>query len=303
MKTLISTAIVLIFSVSLMAQTSSNLKLNLEKGKVYKLKNSNRQNIQQSANGQQFNSDVYSGTFMSYKMLKQEKDILFIEFKFDTIESKINSPMFKRETNSAKPAKSKEYLERMMNKLSTHKLIAKISTAGKFVGFTNYQSFKDSVMMVMDSVPDTKRDQVQKQADGVLKESVLQSMIEPFFAYLPDKAVNTGDKWETSLVQTSAMASILTFNSYTLNSIEHNTAKISGTSEIESMPSSDPSSQMSTEIKGTSTSDLTVDVSTGLLLKSSIKGHVEGTMTIKNQGNEMKMPMVVDSQSEITKVE
>jgi hypothetical protein len=303
MKTLVFTAIAIIFSFSLMAQTSANLKLNLEKGKVYKIKNTNQQTIQQTANGQQFTSEVYSGTFFSYKLLKQEKDIMFLEFKFDTIESKINSPMFKKETNSAKPAKSKEYLERIINRLSTFKLTAKISTAGKFIGFTNYQAFKDSVMMVMDSVPDTKKDQVQKQADAVLKEPVLQSMIEPFFAYLPDKAVNTGDKWETSLVQTSAMASILSFNSYTLNSLENNTAQISGSSEIESMPSNNPEAQMTTEIKGKSTSNLTVDLVTGLLLKSSVKGHVEGTMTVKNQGNEMKMPMTVDSQSEITKVE
>lgn len=207
--------------------------------------------------------------------------------------------MFKKETNSANPA-GKEPLERIMNKMSTYKLIAKISTAGKFIDFVNYGKFKDSVMFVLDSIPAAKRDDARKQADGLLKESVVKSMVEPLFAYLPDKTVKVGDTWETSYFNVANTLSLILSNSYTLKSVDNNLATISGKTEMESMPSNDPSAQMSQELKGTSTFDGTIDLKTGLTLKGTAKGHFEGTTTVKNNGNEMKMPMQVDSQSETT---
>jgi len=307
MKTFISTSLAIFFGLSLMAQSSVNLKLNLEKGKVYKTKSCNHQTIQRGVNGQQMTMEVTSNSFMSFKQISKENDVMLIEIKFDTIENKINSPMFKKETNSAKPAKSNEYFERLMNRFSAFTLTAKISTSGKFIGFENYKIFKANVMEIMDSVPATQKDQVQKQAESFLKEPILQSMVEPLFSYLPEKTVNNGDKWESSYVQSSPQANMLMSNTFTLNSIENNKAKISGKSEIESMPSNEPAKegdpQMSTEAKGASTSDLTVDLSTGLISKGSIKSHIDGTTTMKNQGNEMKMPFVIDLQSEINKVE
>ena len=299
MKTLIIAAITNFFSLSLMAQTPISLKLNIEKNKVNKLKITSQQSIEMTANGQPFNMENTTNTCVSYKVLSQEKDIMQIEFKFDTIQSKINSPMFKKETNSAIPSKSKDPLELLMNKLSTYKLIAKISTAGKFIGFVNYKTFKDSVMMEMDSVSNSKKDEMQKVATGLLMESSLQSMVEPFFAYLPEKPVNIGEKWETTYNQKAAQASLMTFNTFTLNKIENNLAKISGTSEIESMPMKDESSQFSLDAKGSSTFEMTIDLTTGLISKNSVKGHIEGTSTVNNQGNEMKMPMKIEIKSEI----
>lgn len=296
MKTLISSFILILCGISLMAQTSVDLKLNLEKGKVYTIKSTSKQVIQQTASGQQFALDVYSNRVVSYKVLQQENDVMDIELKFDTIASKISSPMFNKETNSAKPGN--EPLEKIMNKMSSYMLIAKISTAGKFIDFVNYGKYKDSIMFVIDSIPATKRDEARKQADVLLKESAVKSMVEPFFAYLPDKTVKIGDTWETSFISTANDVSSVILNSYTLKGVENNLATVSGKSEIESMPSNDPSAQMSQELKGTSTFEGTLDITTGLVLKSTENGHFEGTTTVKNNGNEIKVQMQIDSQSE-----
>ena len=82
--------------------------------------------------------------------------------------------------------------------------------------------------------------------------------------------------------------------------VENNVASVSGKTEIESIPSNEPTPQMSQELKGSMTFDSSMDVATGLTLKSTAKGHIEGTTTMKNNGTEMKMPMVVDSESEST---
>jgi hypothetical protein len=297
MKAFIFTVLLVLMGISVQAQTPVNLKLNLEKGKLYTVKSTSKQAIQQTANGQSFKMDVTSTMVFTYKVLKQVNDVMDIEFKFDTIATKISSPMFNKETNSAKPA-GKEPLEKIMNKMSKYKIIAKISTAGKFIDFVNYGKYKDSVMFVLDSVPAAKMDQAKTQADGVLKESAVKSMIEPLFAYLPETSVKTGDNWETSYFRITSNVSLMAQNSFNLKAVENNLATVTGKTEIESMPSTDPSAQMTQEMKGSMTFESAMDIPTGLTLKNTAKGHIEGTTTMKNNGNEMKIPMVVDSESE-----
>jgi len=117
MKTFIASLVFALLSISLMAQSPVNLKLNLEKGRVYKVKSTSKQAIQQTANGQQYAIDVLSNTVFSFRVLKQENDVMDISFKLDTIASKISSPMFSRETNSTKPGT--EPPEQIMNNMST----------------------------------------------------------------------------------------------------------------------------------------------------------------------------------------
>jgi len=297
MKTTILTVFLALLGISMQAQSPVSLKLNLEKGKVYTAKSTNKQAIQQTANGQQYAIDVISNMAISYQVLSQENGVMNIEFKFDTIASKISSPMFNKETNSAK-AGSTDPLEMIMHRMSTYKITAKISTAGKFIDFVNYGKFKDNVLVVLDSIPATKRDQAKTQADGLIKESAVRSFIEPLFSYLPETTVKIGDNWETSFFMVSSAVSLMAQNSYTLKGVENNTATVAGKTEIESLLSNDANAQMTQELKGTMTSEGTIDLPTGLILKNSSTGHIVGSTTMKNNGNEMKMPVVVDSKSE-----
>ena len=295
MKKLISSVFLAFLGISLMAQALVNIKLNLEKGKVYTVKNTGKQTMQIDAGGQQFNMDVFSNNVVTYKVLKQENDVMDIEFKFDTIASKTVSPMMNKEINSAKPA-GNDPMEILMNKMSTYSIIAKISTTGKFINFVNYGKFKDSVLFVLDSIPATKRDQAKTMADVILKESAIRTLIEPLFAYLPETAVKIGDTWETTYTLAANNTSLLSFNTFTLTGIEKSVANVSGKSEIESLPSIDPAAQMTQALKGNMTSEGTIDVATGLMLKNTSKGQIEGTMTMKANNTEMKIKL--DSESE-----
>ncbi len=285
-----------LLGISLMAQAPVTLKLNLEKGKVYTAKSTGKQTVKIDAAGQQFSIDAFSNNVVTYKVLKQENDIMDIELKFDTIASKSNSPMGSKEINSAKPNMS-DPTERIMNKISTSTIIAKISTAGKFVDFVNYPKFKDRVMFVLDSIPAGKRDQAKMVAEALVQESAVRTRIEPLFSYLPEKAVKTGDSWESTYSLSANNATLLSLNTFTLKGVANNVANVSGKSDIESLPSNDPAAQMTQNLKGTMTSDGTVDVATGLMLKNTAKGHIEGTMTVKANNSEMKMQLESESET------
>jgi hypothetical protein len=298
MKTIITILTTVLFTASLLGQNPVDLKLNLEKGHTYFIKSNSKQSIQQTVNSQQFSMEINSNMSISFEVLGQEKDVLNLKFKLDTIKTVMSSPMGKKETNSAKLVNKDDPAERLLNKMSSGFIIAKISTSGKFIGFSNYQEFKTNVILVLDSVPASKRDDAKKIADGMLRESTLKSMIEPHFAYLPEKPVKVGESWETTFMNSADRMSMMLFNSFTLNSVEGNSAKITGSTEIESMPPTDPNPQMVSNLKGKSTSTIALDTKTGLIQSNESKGKVEGTMTVKNQGNDMVIQMAVDSQTQ-----
>ncbi len=301
MKKLLLTAFTLILCVTVFSQSAVMLKFNLEKNRVYKLKETSNQNVVSTYNGNSFTSTIKSSNSISYKLISKENDMMNIEFRFDTIQSKSTSPMGNKETNSATLAKKTEYMEQLMNRFSSNSINAKISTSGKFAGFVNYKTFRNNILLALDSVPTNKKDQLTKQIEMVVKESALQSMIEPLFAYMPDKEVKIGDKWETSYSVAGGGLSGMIFNTITLKNFDKNSAQLEMASELESIPNTDENASMSFDIKGNSSGSLSLDIKTGLIISSTDKKNYSGSMTVKNQGKSMNIPMVIDAQTEIVK--
>jgi len=296
MKTFLSTLLFTLMSVSLMAQTPATLKLNLEKGKTYTVKTVTKQTMQQGVSGQSMVANVLANHVISFKLLGREKDVLELEVRFDTVVNKISAPGYSKETSSAQPGK--DPLERLQNKMSLYPLNAKFSTAGKFVAFSNLNEYKTNVMLFIDSLPDSKKDDAKKQADMLLKESALKSSIEPLFAHLTEKPVNLNDSWESSYVTSVSDISFLVFNTYILKAVENGQAVLTASSEIESMPSSNSSVKIEQPIKGSATFDIRVDLATGMIATQSEKSKMEGSMTVSNGGTDYKVDLKIEAQAE-----
>lgn len=296
MKTFLSLLLFTLLSATLMAQTPVNLKLNLEKGKTYMVKNTSKQASQQSVAGQSMVANVVENRVTSFKLIGQENDVLELEVRFDTLATKISAAMYSKESSSAQPGK--DPVDRLQYQKSLYPLKAKISTAGKFISFTNLSEFKGKVMLFIDSLPDSKKDDAKKQAEMLLKESALRSLVEPLFAHLSDKPVNINDSWESSYMITQNDMNFLVFFTYTLKSIENGQALITGTSEMESMPSSNATVKMDQPIKGSSTFEGRVDLATGMLSTLTENNKLAGSVTVTNNGTEYKVDLKIDGQSE-----
>jgi len=296
MKTFLFSMFFSLLSVTLMAQSPVALKLNLEKGKVYTLKSTTKQAMQQGVAGQSMVVNVVMNRVTSFKMLGQENDAVELEIRFDTLITKISASMYTKETNSTQPGKDPS--ERLANKMSLYPLKAKFSTAGKFISFSNLNEYKANVMLVIDSLPDSKKDDAKKQAEMLLKESSLKSIVEPYFAHLTDKTLKLNDAWESSYITTSNDISFLVFNNYVLKSVENSQALLSGTSEMESMSSTNPLIKLDQPVKCKSTFDERIDLKTGMLKTFSEKNHMEGTVTVNNNGTDIKVDLKIDAQTE-----
>lgn len=300
MKTFLFSLFLTLLSTSLMAQTPVKLQLNLEKGKTYTVKSVTKQTMQQSVAGQSYNMNITANRVISLKMLGRENDVLELEMRFDSTITTVKSAMYNKETNAAKP--SKDPAERMLNKMGLFPLKTKFSTAGKFIGFSNYAEYKAFVMQVVDSLPASKQDEAKKTAETLLKESSLKSMIEPFFVHLSDKSLNVNDSWESNYVMNSNDMSILAFNTYSMKAVENGTALVSGSTEMESMDSTNPSIKFEQPIKGTSTFEGKVDLKTGLMLNVSEKSQMQGVIATKSGGADIKVDLKVDAQSETSTI-
>jgi len=296
MKNFLSLLLFTLLSAALMAQTPVALKLNLEKGKTYTFKSTAKQAMQQGVAGQSMVVNINTNRVTRLKMLGQENDVVELEIKFDTTTTKISAAMYSKETNSSQPGK--DPVDRIMYKMGFYPLNAKFSTSGKFVGFSNLAEYKANVMLVIDSLPNSQKDDAKKLAETLLKESALKSIVEPFFSHLTDKPVKANVTWESSYITSANDMSFLVFNNYVLKGFEKDQALLSGTSEMESMSSQNPMIKLDQPIKGSSTFEGRVDLTTGMMLSISDKNHTEGTFTVNNNGSNLKVDLKIEGQSE-----
>ena len=91
-------------------------------------------------------------------------------------------------------------------------------------------------------------------------------------------------------------------SNYKLKKVTGNQAEIAADITVE------PASQeptvingmpMTYDVRGLGKSTVTIDTKTGWITKTSSKTHLQGNMNIKAQGNDMQIPLEVDSFTEV----
>ncbi|HBL72000.1 MAG TPA: hypothetical protein DD409_03450 [Bacteroidales bacterium] len=294
MKTLLTALLFSLATVTLTAQETP-LTLNLQKGQPITIKTHNKQRIQQTASGQQMAFDVSTDRVVTANLLEKTAQELTLSITYDTLRSVTKSAMFNRETNSALPGN--EPIEKVLNKLSQTAMVVKITPTGRFLRFENYAQLREDILRVLDDVPASKKDAALKQAEALIKESALRSMVEPLFSYLPEKAVKVGETWETSYISTSNDISSIVLSNNTVKSQSEGSLTYTTVGQLESLPATDPNAQISMDIKGSSTGEGSIDIKTGLRPLDTEKASYKGTTTVKQMGQETSIPMTIDSES------
>ena len=127
MKKILLSGIVVLLSVSIMAQNGAYLKMNLEKNKVYRLKSSSQQTITQTINGNQQITDAKVDYTLSLKMIDATADFMVTEIHIDTMKTNTNAMGKTIIVNSAvdgdiKSAEMGDVLSCFANRLSKNAL-------------------------------------------------------------------------------------------------------------------------------------------------------------------------------------
>src|SRR5665647_1756996 len=142
MKKLLLSCFAVLFCISIMAQNSVNLKMNLEKNKVYRFSSASEQTIIQTVNGNQQTIESKTNNSVSIKMIDATADFMITEVHFDTLISNTNTMgktvnMSSVSEGNIKSTETADVMSCIMNRLSKNALYIKMDYTGKVLEIVN----------------------------------------------------------------------------------------------------------------------------------------------------------------------
>ncbi|HBC79683.1 MAG TPA: hypothetical protein DEO60_09255 [Bacteroidales bacterium] len=311
MKKTFLSIIAVIACISVVAQTTATLKMNLEKNKVYRLKSVSEQVITQTMNGVQQTTESKVNYTISLKMIDATSDFMIAEVHFDTLITNTNA-MGKVTTMSSvsegdiKSAKTDDVISSIMNRLSKNALYVKMDFTGKPFEIVNSKMLSDLILKDTSSITLTgpTAAAVKKEITNMISDNSLKTMINMFTWSLPGKQVSTGDTWKISQQMNSGGMMLDIITTYHLDGLNGNNANITVESDIKAAENAAPiesggAKVTYNDLKGLSKSNMVIDIRTGLLVEDKAKSHIAGNLGISAPGFSMQMPMDINGESKV----
>lgn len=307
MKKILLSCISVLLGMSVMAQGSANLKMNLEKNKVYRIKSMSESTLSQTVNGMQQTTNISTSSTISIKMVDAAKEFLVAEVRFDTLVTNTNAMGKKVSINSAnegniKSTEMADVMSCIINRLSKTTLYVKMDYTGKVIEIVNSKMLSDVILKDTASIVGETAPMTKIQIKNSISEKALKSNIESFTHNLPGKQVTTGDKWETIMNTNSGGMSLDITTGYNLDGIKGNVATMTAESNIKASENAEPLNYGPAKItygdlKGSGKSSMVMDTRTGLIIANTTKTHLAGNLSVAVQGMNMEIPMEMDGES------
>ena len=311
MKKILLSFTAVLFCMSLAAQNNANLKMNLEKNKVYRFKSVSEQVITQTVNGVQQTTESKVNYALSLKMIDATSDFMITEIHFDTLITNTNA-MGKLVTMSSvsegdiTSAKTDDVMSCIMNRLSKNALFVKMDFTGKPFEIVNSKMLSGLIMKDTSSITltGTMAAAVKKEITNMISDNSLKTMISMFTWFLPGKQVITGDTWKVTQQMNSGGMMLDISTTYHLDGLNGNNANITVESDIKAAENADPiesggAKVTYNDLKGLSKSNMVIDIRTGLIVEDKAKTHIAGNLGISAPGFSMQMPMDINGESKV----
>jgi proteasome assembly chaperone (PAC2) family protein len=311
MKKILLSSVAVLFCISLMAQNSVNLKMNLEKNKVYRFSSVSEQTIIQTVNGNQQTIESKTNYAVSLKMVDATADFMITEVHFDTLITNTNS-MGKMVNISSvnegdiKSTETADVMSYIMNRMSKNALYIKMDFAGKVLEIVNSKMLSDVIMKDTSSITLTGPvgSGIKSQIKNLISDNSLKTMVEMFTHYLPGKQVSKGDNWNVTVSTNSGGMILDIITDYHLDGLNGNAANITAESNIKAAENAAPMLSGGAkitydDIKGLSKSSMIIDIRTGLIIEDRSKTHIAGNLGVSGPGYSMQIPMDINGESKV----
>jgi len=311
MKKLILSSFAIVLCASLLAQTGTNLRMNLEKNKVYRFRSTSAQTITQSINGNQQTVDSKSDYTMSLKMIDATPDFMITEVHIDTMKTSTNSMGQASNMSSAVEGNVKstvmgDVMSYFMNRFCKNALYVKMDFTGKPIEIVNSKMLSEMVLKDTGSIALTGPMAlgVKKQVISMVSDNAMKTLIQMFTNFLPAKPLAGGDSWNINTNMSSGGMQLVINTTYHLDGINGDLASVSTVSEIKPAENAEPivsgpAKVTYDDLKGISKASLIIDTKTGLLTENKGKTHITGNLGVTAPGMSMQMPMDINGESKI----
>jgi len=300
-----------LFCISIVAQNSVNLKLNLEKNKVYRLNAVSAQTIIQTVNGNQQTIESNTSYTASVKMIDATADFMIAEVHFDSLITKTNTMGITMNISSVregdiKSAKNDEVMSYIMNRLCKNTLYTKIDFSGKVLDIVNAKMLSDLVLKDTSSITLTgpAASAIKTQLINLVSDKSLKTMVGMFTHFLPGKQVSPGDNWSVTENTNSGGMSLEIITGYHLDGVNGDVANVTAESDIKAAANSAPmiangATITYDDIKGLSKSKMMIDTRTGLIMSTTAKTHIAANLGVSGPGFSMQIPMDISGDAKV----
>jgi proteasome assembly chaperone (PAC2) family protein len=311
MKKILLSSVAALFCISLIAQNNVNLKMNLEKNKVYRFSSASAQTIIQTVNGNQQTVESKTNNAVSLKVVDATADFMITEVHFDTLITNTNS-MGKMVNISSvnegniKSTETVDVMSYIINRLSKNALYIKMDFTGKVLEIVNSKMLSDVIMKDTSSITLTGPigTGIKSQIKNLISDYTLKTMVEMFTHYLPGKQVSKGDNWNVIISTNSGGMILDIITNYHLDGLNGNSANITAESNIKAAENAAPMLSGGAkitydDIKGLSKSSMIIDIHTGLIVEDRSKTHIAGNLGVSGPGYSMQIPMDINGESKV----
>lgn len=283
MKYLFTLSLLLIGTITCHAQKFKPA-LHLTKGNTYNMITSTTSAIQQTMNGQVNNINVTISGTTAFKVLNADDSLYYMEVNYKSLGMKMQMAGSLANFDSNK-SDSTNIMSSILSKLVNKPFTAVITKSGRVRSVDNVEKMISSVLDGFGQIQGAQKEQIKTQFMKSFGSEAIKNSLEMSTAVFPEKAVAKNDKWTiNTTLETTMTAKINTIyqltdvspTSYTIHGdgtiITDNTT---GFKQISGMP-------MQYNMKGTITSDIKADKTTGWITESKIKQQISGMVSIKD---------------------
>jgi Family of unknown function (DUF6263) len=257
---------------------SSELKLKLEKGKIYDY--TFDFDINQQAGGQEVKSKMLMA--FSVGVTAEEGDNKIMKLTYERIRMEIGSAAGGTTVDTDSPVPSDADVKAnpmlMMNKMFAamkgKTITMKANAAGDVLEVTGFEELINSIISSM-GIDDMIKEKVRGQLKQQFNDKSVKDMFAQAFGFLPNKQIKVGDTWEKTINLPGA-TEMATKTTYTVKSIEADKATLDMVSKISSGTSG---------MSGDQTGIMVVDMKSGLMISSDFTQN----MKMSSNGTEMVM--------------
>ncbi|RYG54428.1 MAG: hypothetical protein EOO01_01595 [Chitinophagaceae bacterium] len=222
-------------------------------------------------------------------------DFLFA-MNYDKIRLYTKKGDLETDLDAANAPGSINQIEKMLGLLKTATITSRVTPSGKVVGVTGYEGLGAKMFDGLHEGDSQMKTALLQQWDKLAGETIVQKNMDQFFSIFPDSIVKVGSTWEQSNVQAGELP--MTINTtYKLKSVDKDVAVIAAEGKVTNKANASNLmgySNVKVTLDGTQRGSFEINVSTGMLLKASIKSDIKGELNMMGKEIPVTIKNVID---------
>ncbi len=290
--------VILFLSVVNCFSQSHQLTFNLEKGRLYKLKQSVEQTTSQNILGNVQQVETTISSVMSFDVKENTNEFLLIDVSITEMLFKMKSPVFSMEYDSKKDVNEGDLLGKIYSKVMGKKYSVLVSKNGEVMQVEGLDGLINSIIEESNVPDDAAKAQLNESVKKMFGEAVVKGNMEMLTYLFPKQNVRIGDKWSNK-VSLEAEMPVDFINTWELKNIDSGVATISGVTTIRSKDTEDwkmvngiPTKY---EITGNQSCLINLDEKTGWIISSDVESRMKGKIVMdKSEKMPQKMEIPIE---------